>query len=120
LGIYSWYGINHTVAVRFIIYIVMRRILPIVAISLLVSGCAGAGISSVLTIMSGADVVSQVTTGKGAIDNVVSAGMQQDCAVFRMFKGNKVCRDHDIELLIDMGCKTYSWDDDNMPYCRDI
>ena len=73
------------------------------------------GISSVL---SGADVVSQLTTGKGAIDNAVSTVTEKDCAVFRLFKGKKICQDEDVEALIDMGCEIYAWDENDKPFCK--
>ena len=101
-------------------------ILPIIVIiiSLSVGGCASSAITAMMSVLSGADVVSQVTTGKGAIDNAVSLGMQKDCAVFRLFKGKKVCHDKEKELikeairLINMDCEIYAWDANDKPYCK--
>jgi hypothetical protein len=42
----------------------------------------------------------------------------QDCEIYRMFKGKKVCQDQDIEDLIDLGCDTYAWDEENKVYCK--
>lgn len=72
----------------------------------------------VMSILSGADIVSQLTTGKNTVDNVVSKVSGKDCAVFRMFKGKKVCRKEETESLLDMDCDIYAWDKNDKPYCK--
>ena len=81
---------------------------------LMLSGCA-----SMLTAISTADVVSALITGKTSTDNVVSVVAGEDCAVFRMFRGDPICKDKEVEVLREMDCKVYSWDEDNKPYCRE-
>ena len=43
----------------------------------------------------------------------------EDCAVFRMFRGDPICKDKEVEVLREMDCEVYSWDEDNKPYCRE-
>jgi len=120
VGFYSWYDYYIVIADRIIIHTTMRTFIPIILISLsmLTVGCASSGIMSAMSILSTADVASQLTTGKGAIDNAVSTVTEKDCAVFRLFKGKKICQDEDVEALIDMGCEIYAWDDNDKPYCK--
>ena len=85
---------------------------------MLTVGCASSGIMSAMSILSTAAVASPLTTGKGAIDNAVSTVTEKDCAVFRLFKGKKICQDEDVEALIDMGCEIYAWDENDKPFCK--
>ena len=96
----------------------MRTYITALVCIFALSGCASSTLMGLSSVLSGADVVSQVTTGKGAIDNAVSIGMDQDCRVFRMFKGKQVCRDKEAEMLLDMGCEVYAWDENDKPFCK--
>jgi len=96
----------------------MRVYITAIVCIFALSGCASSTLMGISSILSGADVVSQLTTGKGAVDNAVSIGMDKDCAVFRMFKGKRICRDKEVEDLIDMGCEVYAWDEDDKPFCK--
>ena len=89
----------------------MRILIPFLCLFL--SGCA-----STFSIISTADVISNFITGKSSTDNVVSVVTNKDCAVFRLFKGDTICKDEETEILMKMNCKIYSWDMQNRPYCR--
>ena len=84
------------------------------------TGCVSSGI---LTLISGADVVSQLTTGKGTVDNVVSKVSGKDCAVWRMFKGRKICKDADLEEMVnhmlELDCDTYVFTANDIVYCKE-
>ena len=118
MGCDTWYGVYNCNDNCDIIHNSMKPlIVPIILSFTLLSGCGG-GIAGLLTIISGADVVSQVTTGKNTVDNVVSSINQKDCAVFRMFKGKKVCKDKEEKELLKMNCEVYAWNEKNEPYCK--
>jgi|TARA_R110000823_G_scaffold49298_1_gene124566 hypothetical protein len=44
-------------------------------------------------IYTGADTAASVTTGKGFIDNVLSAINDKDCRLHRFFKGEEICKE---------------------------
>ena len=93
------------------------RIIYLFLIICTLSGCAGIP-AIVLQAVSAADVVSGITTGKTAASSVMSEVKGQDCVIYRMFKGKKVCQDQGIEDLIDLGCDIYAWDEENKVYCK--
>tara|TARA_B100001564_G_scaffold359798_2_gene383052 strand:- start:172 stop:474 length:303 start_codon:yes stop_codon:yes gene_type:complete len=95
----------------------MRILVPFFCIILL-SGCSGAGLVA-LQALSAADVASGITTGKTVASNALSVATGKDCKIFHLFKGKNVCEDTLVNHLIDMNCEIYSWDDDNVPYCRE-
>jgi len=96
------------------------QFIAILLIIFFLTGCVSSGI---LTVLSGADVVSQLTTGKGTVDNVVSKVSGKDCAVWRMFKGKKVCKDAELEEMVDymmeLDCDTYIFTKNDIVYCKE-
>ena len=96
------------------------QFIAILLIIFFLTGCVSSGI---LTVLSGADVVSQLTTGKGTVDNVVSKVSGKDCAVWRMFKGKKVCKDAELEKMVDymmeLDCDTYIFTKNDLVYCKE-
>jgi hypothetical protein len=67
----------------------MQRYLPVV-IAALLSGC---GLPPAVMIASyAADGVSYVATGKSVSDHGISAATGRDCAVWRIIKGEPICK----------------------------
>ena len=97
----------------------MYRVIIVSICIFFLTGCVSSGI---LTILSGADIVSQLTTGKGTVDNVVSKVSGKDCAVWRMFKGKKVCKDAEVEEMVnrmmELDCDTYVFTANDIVYCK--
>ena len=97
----------------------MYRVIIVSICIFFLTGCVSSGI---LTLISGADVVSQLTTGKGTVDNVVSKVSGNDCAVWRMFKGRKICKDADLEEMVnhmlELDCDTYVFTANDIVYCK--
>ena len=97
----------------------MYRVIIISICIFFLTGCVSSGI---LTLISGADVVSQLTTGKGTVDNVVSKVSGKDCAVWRMFKGRKIWKDADLEEMVnhmlELDCDTYVFTANDIVYCK--
>ena len=54
-----------------------------------VSGCS----TTATMIYTGADTAASVTTGKGFIDNVLSAINDKDCRLHRFLKGEEICKE---------------------------
>ena len=98
----------------------MYRVIIVSICIFFLTGCVSSGI---LTLISGADVVSQLTTGKGTVDNVVSKVSGKDCAVWRMFKGKKVCKDASTEEMVnymmELNCDTYVFTKNDVVYCKE-
>ena len=98
----------------------MYRVLIVSIFIFFLTGCVSSGI---LTILSGADIVSQLTTGKGTVDNVVSKVSGKDCAVWRMFKGKKVCKDMStkemVDIMMELNCDTYVFTKNDVVYCKE-
>ena len=98
----------------------MYRVIIVSICIFFLTGCVSSGI---LTLISGADVVSQLTTGKGTVDNVVSKVSGKDCAVWRMFKGKKVCKDMSTEEMVnymmELNCDTYVFTANDVVYCKE-
>lgn len=63
------------------------KILLVGMLIVVVSGC-----SSVSLIYGGLDMTSNITTGKGVVDNVVSEMNGADCRIHRLFKGEEICK----------------------------
>ena len=98
----------------------MYRVIIVSICIFFLTGCVSSGI---LTLISGADVVSQLTTGKGTVDYVVSKVSGKDCAVWRMFKGKKVCKDMSTKEMVDymmkLNCHTYIFTKNDVVYCKE-
>ena len=98
----------------------MYRVIIVSICIFFLTGCVSSGI---LTILSGADIVSQLTTGKGTVDNVVSKVSGKDCAVWRMFKGKKVCKDMStkemVDIMMELNCDTYVFTKNDVVYCKE-
>ena len=98
----------------------MYRVIIVSICIFFLTGCVSSGI---LTLISGADVVSQLTTGKGTVDNVVSKVSGKDCAVWRMFKGKKICKDASTEEMVnhmlELDCDTYVFTANDIVYCKE-
>ena len=97
----------------------MYRVIIVSICIFFLTGCVSSGL---LTLISGADVVSQLTTGKGTVDNVVSKVSGTDCAVWRMFKGRKICKDADlvemVRHMLELDCETYVFTANDIVYCK--
>ena len=98
----------------------MYRVIIVSICIFFLTGCVSSGI---LTLISGADVVSKLTTGKGTVDNVVSKVSGKDCAVWRMFKGKKVCKDMStkemVDIMMELNCDTYVFTKNDVVYCKE-
>ena len=98
----------------------MYRVIIVSICIFFLTGCVSSGI---LTLISGADVVSQLTTGKGTVDNVVSKVSGKDCAVWRIFKGKKVCKDMStkemVDIMMELNCDTYVFTKNDVVYCKE-
>ena len=64
--------------------------MKILLISMLIVAVSGR--SSVSLIYGGLDMTSNITTGKGVVDNVVSEMNGADCRIHRLFKGEEICK----------------------------
>ena len=88
------------------IFRLSRIICGIIFTLSLAPGCASGGFALATSVLSSADVVSQVVTGRGTLDNVISSANDgKDCRVFRAFQGEKVCvdkGDEKTETLLDI------------------
>ena len=98
----------------------MYRVIIVSICIFFLTGCVSSGI---LTLISGADVVSQLTTGKGTVDNVVSKVSGKDCAVWRMFKWKKVCKymstKEMVDYMMELNCDTYVFTANDVVYCKE-
>ena len=68
----------------------MKRAL-IVALSLLITGCGAPPVFEM--VYYGIQGVSLAVSGKSVGDHAISAMMDQDCAVFRIVRGETICQD---------------------------
>ena len=96
------------------------KILLVIIISFLMTGC--------IPFMSffpnwgwmAADGASYVATGKSTKDHALSFAMDQDCAMYRIVKGEKICHisnEQMADLMYTMDCQTFSIDNDGQPSC---
>ena len=87
------------------------------------NGCTFLGVpwqfSAVSTV---GDLVSADVTGKTLSENGASMALQRDCQWGRVVIGWPPCltKEELVDKLIEMDCKTYSWNFLNIPYCREI
>ena len=65
------------------------KILLISMLIVAVSGCS----TTAAMIYTGVNTAASVTTGKGFIDNVVSEMNGADCRIYRLFKGEEICKE---------------------------
>lgn len=70
----------------------MKRIIAIAAVPLMLGGCLPLPVTIASTAISG---ISYLTTGKSSTDHVISAAVEQDCALTRPIIGEAVCKDID-------------------------
>jgi len=70
----------------------MKRIIAIAAVPLLLGGCFPLPVTIASTAISG---ISYLTTGKSSTDHVISAAVEQDCALTRPIVGEAVCKELD-------------------------
>ena len=64
--------------------------MKILLISMLIVVVSGSSSGSL--IYGGLDMTSNITTGKGVVDNVVSEMNGADCRIHRLFKGEEICK----------------------------
>jgi hypothetical protein len=69
-----------------------RLVLLALGLPLLTGACAGAAVTAA---SYGADGVSYAESGKGASDHFVSMVSKKDCAFFRVFRNQSVCRERE-------------------------
>ena len=87
------------------------------------NGCTFLGVpwqfSAVSTV---GDLVSADVTGKTLSENGASMALQRDCQWGRVSIGWPPCltKEELVDKLIEMDCKTYSWNFLNIPYCKEI
>ena len=92
-------------------------------VGITISGCTFLGVPWQLSAANTAgDIISSQQTGKTLSENAASSALQRDCQWSRVVLGWAPCLTNDelVDNLIDMGCKTYSWNFLNIPYCREI
>ena len=68
-----------------------------------------------------ADGASYITTGKSTTDHAISIVADEDCALFRFVKGEKICHKSNKQLadiMYSMNCEDFMFDDIGNPYCR--
>lgn len=70
----------------------MKRIIAIIAVPVLLGGCLPLPVTIASTAISG---ISFLTTGKSSTDHVISAAIEQDCALTRPIVGEAICKDVD-------------------------
>ena len=101
------------------------RIILSIGILLLVSGCAfwpfGLLPSWSWMASTGADVISYASTGKSTTDHAISAIQNEDCALYRIIKDEKICHksnDELVEVMYNMDCNTFLFDGSGNPSCK--
>ena len=98
----------------------MKNFLIIIIVSFLLTGC--------IPFLSffpnwgwlAVDGTSYITTGKSTKDHALSFAMNQDCAMYRIVKGEKICHvsNNQIgDLMYAMNCKTFTFDEEGFPFC---
>jgi hypothetical protein len=70
--------------------------LSVLALPLLTGGCGGPSIAAA-AVSYGADGASVASTGKTTTDHFASAVSKKDCAMWRMFRNQSICRDRDAD-----------------------
>ena len=94
----------------------------IVVLSGFLNGCSLVGIPWQISAASTAgDFISANQTGKTLSENGASLALKKDCQWSRVALGWPPCltKEEFIDKLIEMDCKTYSWNFLNIPYCRE-
>ncbi len=74
----------------------MIRIVAIAAVPLLLGGCLPLPVTIASSAISG---ISYLTTGKTSTDHVLSAAVEQDCALARSIFGKPLCQEAEPETL---------------------
>ena len=86
------------------------------------NGCTFLGLPWQFSAASTAgDLISAEATGKTLSENGASLALKKDCQWGRVAIGWPPCltKEEFIDKLIEMDCKTYSWNFLNIPYCRE-
>ena len=68
-----------------------------------------------------ADGASYLTTGKSTTDHALSAIKKEDCAFFRVLKGERICYRSNKEvadIMYSMNCDNFIFDDIGNPTCK--
>ena len=65
------------------------KILLVSMLIVAVSGCS----TTAAMISTGVNTAASITTGKGFIDNTLSAIKNKDCRTHRLFKGEEICKE---------------------------
>jgi len=92
-------------------------------VGITISGCTFLGVPWQLSAAGTAgDIISAQQTGKTLSENGASIALQRDCKWSRVALGWQPCltKEELVDNLIDMDCKTYSWNFLNIPYCKEI
>ena len=90
--------------------------------SLSTGGCTFLGLPWQFSAASSfADVISINNSGKSIAEEVASTITATDCQWNRAIKNWNVCLTEEEYLnnLLEMNCKTYSWNFLNIPYCKE-
>ena len=98
----------------------MKNFIAILVFSFLLTGCIP--FFSLFPNWSwlAADGASYISTGKSTKDHALSFAMDQDCAMYRIVKGETICQVSNTQmadLMYDMNCKNFTFDDDGFPFC---
>lgn len=72
----------------------MKRTLAIAALPLLLGGCLPVLPPAIQLAVTGFSGVALLTTGKSTTDHVLSAAVDEDCALMRLAWGDAPCRDY--------------------------
>lgn len=94
--------------------------LRLVVLCLFLSSCAFIDPISIGTFV--ADGIVQSQTGKGIVDSAVSKVAGQDCKLFRIVNGKKMCKKSEnvdrelLEKMMEMDCNKWRFEGDK-PVC---
>ena len=97
------------------------RVLFVIPLLLLLSGCIPFFSFFPNWGWLAADGASYVTTGKSTKDHALSYALDQDCAMYRVIQGKKICIKTNEELaqvMFEMPCDSFEFDSLGEPYCN--
>jgi hypothetical protein len=101
----------------------------IISCCIFLTACSPFSIPSI--VFNGVDVITFWRTGKTVSDHAISEVAQQDCAIWRVVKGEKICSVNKdqlppiegdqlplIEEMMEASCEIYSWTPEGKFFCK--
>jgi hypothetical protein len=88
----------------------MPQIIPMILTLIILSGC---GLPWYYTAgKAGLDAILWTNTGKTSTDHIASDIINEDCKMFRIFDGDKMCMNEEehLDFLIAKDCEIYTFD----------